>query len=156
MQYPDDLKINNRVKLSNKNFKSCEKLYHGFDENDKDGDKIKFESIRFPDFSCNWSRFSKPYHVKFRENGKQTDGCYSFTVKTARYKNIATPVHDPITKIMYENYSHIEIRLLENNEDIFHEPQKGRKPKKSNTAKEKRREYRMNIVNKLKIEILPT
>ena len=151
--YPNELKINNRKKLSNSEFMEDDKLYHGYSNSDcDDNEEIKLETIRFPDFSCNWGRFSKPEHTKFRENGKYTDGCYSFVVKVARYKNIATPVHDPIFDKKKPNYSHVEVRELFHGEDIFFEPPKNRK-KESKSSKSRRLEYRQNILANLLIEI---
>lgn len=153
-KYPKELLISGRKKLKTSDFKLTDSLFHGFTKKDlNDDDLLDLNTIRFPDFSCNWSRFSKPFHVRYRENGNKNDGCYSFTVDTSRYKNIATPVHDPILK-PFENYSHVEVRLLKENEDIFSEPEKGRNMK-SKTAKSKRLEYRQNIVNNLTIEITP-
>lgn len=151
--YPENLKINNRKKLSSKEFREFERLYHAFSDEDINEEySIGLNSIRFPDFSCNWSRFSKPEHVRFRENGKMTDGCYSFTVKISRYKNMATPVHDPVDDDEYPNYSHVEVRELFEGESIYFEPQKNRK-KKTNKSKCRRMEYRKNLLNNIKIEI---
>jgi len=109
------------------------------------------ETIRFHDFSCNWDRFSNPEDIRFRQNGNKTDGCYSFTVLTSRYKSITTPVHDPIQNIEFPNYSHVEVRELFEGESILFEPPKNRKKKKS--RKSKRLKYRQNILNNLIIEL---
>lgn len=149
-KYPEHLLINNRKPLSPRDFHPFDKLFRGFDKDDIDEiGNIVAERIKFPDFSCNWERFSKPEDVRFRIYGRMTDGCYSFTVGTSRYKNIATPVHDPICDTEYENYSHIEVRVLRNNENIYFEPPKKRKLK----SKSRKLEYRQNIVNNLTIEL---
>ena len=90
--------------------------------------------------------------MRFRPYGKNTDGCYSITVEISRYRKIATPVHDPIQNQDYENYSHTEIRELEDGEDINIEPPKGRK-KRNKTRQSLRLDYRHNILNNLKIEL---
>jgi len=112
----------------------------------------KLEIIRFPDFSCNWSRFSEARDVRLRKNGKSTDGCFSISVETSRYKCLATAVHDPISEHNYENYAHVEIRELTKDEDVYTEPPKGRKLK-SQTHKNRRLEYRQNILNLHCIEV---
>lgn len=148
-KYPRHLKINGRKKLSNSEIKDEEKLFHGFNKNDlDDNNDISVETIRFPDFSCNWSRFSEPKDVKYRENGSKKDGCYSILVRISRYKSYATPVHDPLTQPL-ENYSHIEVRELYDGESVYFEPTKNRKKKKS--GKDRRLEYRQNILNNLNI-----
>lgn len=150
--YPKHLLINGRKKLSTTAFNDDEKLFLAFDKEDLDEDnKFKLESIRFPDFSCNWSRFSFPKDILFRENANHTDGCYSFTVSTSRYEKMATPVHDPVEHDKYPNYSHVEVRELLDNEDIDSEPPKGRKLR-TKSAKSKRLEYRQNLLNSLYIE----
>ena len=148
------LKICGRPKLSPEDFEVEDRLYVGFDNDDLDpatGDLIP-ERIRFPDFSCNWSQFSEPADVRLRPNGQETDGCYSFTVQVARYKEMATPVHDPICAPDYENYAHVEVRELRPGESIFSEPPRGRKSG-SKGRKDLRLEYRQNILNNRTIEI---
>lgn len=135
-KHPNHLCINGRKKLSSSSFATDHRLYRSFDESDLDDlRKLKYESIPFPDLSCNWSLFSKPEDVRFRENGKPTDGCYSFTVKVARYKNTATPVHNPRYDKTYPNYAHVEVRELFQDENILFEPPTGRK----------RKEWRLNL-----------
>ena len=151
-KFPEALKINKRKKLATCEFNNDDKLYHAFSIEDLSEDGIiEVNSIRFPDFSCNWGRFSKPVHVRFRKNGNMTDGCYSFTVLTSRYKGIATPVHDPIDDESFPNYSHVEVRELYEGEDILFEPPKNRKKKKS--SKGKRLEYRKYLLNNIEIEL---
>lgn len=152
--YPEELCIQGRPQIPTSEFKTDDKLYHAFNQYDLDDEgEIKPETIRFPDFSCNWNRFSLPYHVRFRINGNMQDGCYSFIVETARYLKMANVVHDPIDDPEYPNYSHIEVRRLKENEDIDFEPPKGRKWKSGSTKLSKKMKYRQNIKNNLKIEL---
>jgi hypothetical protein len=155
-EYPSCLRINGRLKLPTTEFQGEHKLYRGYSGDDlgEEGE-IDIDAINFPDFSCNWSRFSDPEHVRFRENGKSTDGCYSFTVAVARFQSIATPVHDPISDDRYENYAHTEVRLLGEGESIFSEPPKNKPKKRSSRAKSERMKYRQNIMANLMIEIEP-
>ncbi len=137
-----------------RDYNSDENLYRGLRKSDIDDttSTILANSISFPDFSCNWSRFSERTQIRERENGRPTDGCYSFNVEVSRYKKMATPCHDPLSS----NYSHTEVRQLEDTEDIYFEPPKGRKLKSGTWSKSKRLEYRQNIVNNLILEIEPT
>ena len=84
-------------------------LYRRFarEEIDVEG-KLDTDSIRLPDLSCNWAKFSEPDDVK----SLPTDGCYRITVADARYDGFATVVHDPLCDMQPENYSHCEIRQL--------------------------------------------
>ena len=149
--YPQELYISGREKRHTANFHGEESLYRGFSQIDiDDAGQIKLESIRFPDFSCNWSRFSAPHHVRYRQNGDMTDGCYSFSVETARYKNLANVVHDPVDDIEYPNYAHVEVRRLMGGESVDFEPPKGRKWK---NAKSLKLEYRQNLLNNHRIEL---
>jgi len=150
----DRLKIRGRPKLGPNDFVPEDKLYVAFDTDDIEpvsGELIP-ERIRFPDFSCNWSRFSKPADVRLRPNGQAGDGCYSFTVAVARYKELATTVHDPISKANYENYAHVEVRELRHGESVYSEPPRGRKSS-SKGRKNLRIEYRQNIINNRAIEL---
>jgi hypothetical protein len=126
----------------------------GFDADDVDPESgnLIVERIRFPDFSCNWSRFSEASDIRVRPGGRADDGCYSFTVKTARYKELATTVHDPICKEGYENYAHVEIREVLPGESVYDEPPRGRRLS-SKGRKKLRLEYRSNIVNLRTIEL---
>ena len=74
--------------------------------------KLKTEAIRLPDWSCNWSKYSKPEDVRVRENGQPTDGCLSITVEDVRYNDFATVVHDPLCKVKRENYSHFPLEQV--------------------------------------------
>jgi hypothetical protein len=154
--FPLHLLINERPRLSTKSFQDNDKLYHSYKKEDLGDDgRIKQETIRFPDFSCNWSQFSEPKDVLYRNDSSKTDGCYSFTVIVSRFNNIATPVHDPIDEGEYQNYAHVEIRLLKRGEDIFSEPPKKRKIK-AEFYKSLRREYRFNICWSYMVEFEPT
>ena len=148
------LRIRGRSKLSVSAFQSDDRLYHGFDIDDVDPDteRPKIASIRFPDFSCNWSKFSQPTDVRLRPNAELTDGCYSITVENSRYQKIGNPVHDPIAENAYENYAHVEVRELRQDEGFDFEPPKGRK-NRSSTRKHMRLEYRQHLVNQLVIEV---
>lgn len=149
-KYPQNLLIKGRKKLPTSSFQDQEKLYRSFDKDDLDeNDKIKLETIKFPDLSCNWSRFSIPKDILFRRNAKKTDGCYSFTVINSRYKRMATPVHAPIEDNKFPNYSHVDIRALRENENIHTEPPKRRKI----YSRIKKIEYRQNLLNTLYIEM---
>lgn len=137
-------------------FEPEDKLFHAFNHSDLDAEnKINANAIRFPDFSCNWSRFSKPHSVRHRKNGNITDGCYSITTKISRYNGMATPCHDPSKK--ENNYSHIEVRQLSKGEGVFFEPSKNRKLDKEyqGWSKSQRLEYRTYLVLNLVIEIDP-
>ena len=148
-RYPKNLLINGRPKLPSSDFQGDDKLFRAFDKDDLDEDEeVKVERIKFPDVSCNWSRFSIAEDIKHREKGRKTNGCYSFSVIVSRYKKMATPVHDPISDADYPNYAHIEVRVLYDGEDVLFEPPRGRKLK----PKSKKLEYRQNIKNFLQIE----
>jgi hypothetical protein len=151
-KYPERLRIAGRIKLSPSSFHDDDKLYRAFDKDDFDNnEEIKLETIKFPDVSCNWGKLSDPQDIRIRKNGRKTDGCYSFSVLTSRFKKIATPVHDPIDDCVYPNYAHVEVRALYANEDILHEPPKGRKIKPNSN----KLIYRQNIKNSLTIECKP-
>jgi hypothetical protein len=135
-------------------FVLSERLFRGFrkDNLDESG-KILANSIRFPDFSCNWERFSVPEDVKRRNNGLETDGCYAFTVEVSRYKDMATPCHDPNPTNDPNNYAHVEVRQLGNGESVFKAPAQGRTKKLWPNSK--KIEYRQNIVYNLERLIEP-
>ncbi len=139
-------------KFSPSDFLIDDKLYRGFNRSDliPDTDELGVHSLPFPDLSCNWSRFSEPSDVRKRKNAEPTDGCFSFTVEIARYKEMATPCHDPLED--EDNYAHVEVRQLKEDESIYFEPPKGRKLK-SNKCKRERLEYRNNLLNNLLIEL---
>lgn len=154
-KYPNHLYVSGRGKLPARSFRDDDSLYHAYYHGQLDeNEKIKLDTIKFPDFSCNWGQFSKPEDLRFRENAQEREGCYSFTVATSRYKNCATPVHDPIQdNNKHPNYAHVEVRQLDEGEDILSEPPKQRKKL---WGRAKRAEYRQNLINCLKIEITAT
>jgi hypothetical protein len=141
-------------KYNPSDFGLSDRLFRGFRKNDldKESGEILANSIRFPDFSCNWERFSAPEYVKRRNNGLETDGCYAFTVEVSRYKDMATPCHDPNPKNDPENYAHVEVRQLDQGESVLEAPPHGR-PKM--WSKSMRFEYRQNIVYNLERLIEP-
>lgn len=151
--FPERLKWNGRNKVPVSNFNSTDKLYRSYKKTDLDETKhLKLETIKFPDISCNWDKFSEPEDVWFRSKGTAKDGCYSITVEDARFNKIANTVHDPIPaddEQYMENYSHVEVRLLPEGKDFTFEPPKG----KSLNSKMKKREYRHHIQENYKIEI---
>lgn len=138
-------------------FNLSDKLYRGFVEADLDENgRIKFDSLRLPDLSCNWDRFSRPHDVRLRvaSQGRtcDEDGCYSITVAEVHYGNFATVVHEPLCAQPPENYSHVEIRELFDGEDKSIAPPRNR-PKKG--RKQLRHNWRANIVNTMTIELAP-
>jgi len=150
MKVPEHLHINGRG--LDQNFTLQCKLFRSFrlDELDQQEHSIILESIKFPDISCNWDRYSVAQDIKFRRNGKETDGCYSITVETAKFEEIALPVHDPINDSEYPNYAHVEIRIKKQTDPQDHIPEKGRKL----NSKSKKMMYRQNLANKALIEFM--
>ena len=149
---PENFRINGRVKLASYEFKTDEKLFRGFKKSDFENGHLKLETIKFPDISCNWERFSNPTDIWYRKNGSFKDGCYSITVDDSRFEKIATPVHDPIFPTdddADENYSHTEIRVLGQGMTVFNEPEKNKKL----SSKIKKLQYRQHIQEIAKIEI---
>jgi hypothetical protein len=141
------------VKLSSSSFQDQDKLYRSYILDDLDeGERLMLGRIKFPDMSCNWGKFSKPEDILFRENAKQTDGCYSFTVEASRYENMATPVHDPVfgDKEICQNYAHAEVRSLRKGESIHSEPPRGKRKLKPDA---KKMAYRQNIRKLMQIEL---
>jgi hypothetical protein len=151
------LAIRGRPTLSLADFLVADRLFRGFSIADLDehGD-IDVASFETRDLTCNWDRLSIASDIRHRPNGRNTDGCYSLSVETARFKNLATPCHDPIATADCENYAHVEIRWLNSGEPIDFEPPHGRTPSKSKTAKAARLDWRTNAVRHLRIEIDPT
>ncbi|MBC8548388.1 MAG: hypothetical protein ISR96_08765 [Nitrospira sp.] len=150
--YPLRLLNNGRSKLSSRVFSSDDKLYRSFSKSEVDDDgTIKVNTIRFPDLSCNWDKFSEPTDVLWRN---QSNGCYSFSVSVARYNSYATPVHDPIADHDdFPNYAHVEVRALKEGEPFDFEPPKGRSKGRSVFAREARLRYRTNMKLLLQIEV---
>lgn len=143
------LECRGRTALDVTAFAESELLFRGFrfDELDVDG-RIDIETLRMPDLSCNWSRFSAPDDVRRRMAGCENDGCYAIKVSDVRYEKFATPVHDPLCQSQPENYSHAEIRELLDGEAANSIPPKNRKP-----AGKRRKMLRLNwrtyLVNQL-------
>ena len=131
-------------------FRPDDLLYRDFavDELDDDGN-LDVNTLRIPDMSCNWGRFSKPRDILYRPRGSLTNGCYSLTVATVRFKVFATACHDPICGERPQNYSHIEVRELYEGESVTSEPEKGRKKRR----KALRGEWKTNIINNLNTRI---
>lgn len=151
MNVPGHLKINHREQ--DQNFNENDKLYRGFEliEYDSDEATINASAVKFPDFSCNWSRYSCAKDIKYRLNAESTDGCYSFTVADSKFNNAAKPVHDPIDDINYPNYAHVEVRATRETDDINSIPPKNRK-----LSKGKKLQYRQHLSNNAFIEFMPT
>lgn len=149
MATPERLKINNRP--LDQDFTPDCLLYRGYvtKDWDFDQDSIKLETLRFPDLSCNWNRYSEPADVRYRMNGASTDGCYSISVSVASYEDMARPVHDPIDDDPeFENYSHVEVRVVKSS------LQEGTSlPRKKKFSKSRKMKYRQHIVNNLIVEI---
>jgi hypothetical protein len=122
-------------------------LFRGFksDEVD-DGGIIDVDTLRLPDLSCNWDRFSIAEDIRYRLPGCEKDGCYAVTVEVVRFKSFATPCHDPICDVPDENYSHTEVRELLESESVFCTPPKNRRKRR----KVLRGEWKTNFVNNLK------
>src|SRR3990172_6339279 len=122
------LAIRGRATLSNADFAADDRLHRGFCLADLDdaGD-IYLASFESRDLSCNWSRFASAGDIRHRERGRDSDGCYSITVRIARHQNLATPCHDPIRNVQHENYAHVEIRWLLPGESVLDAPPHRRK-----------------------------
>ena len=130
-------------------FDQQEKLYHRFEKLQKASDgKFYPASIRFPDFSVNRERYSKPEDVLY-PNYKGL-GIVSFKVEDLPEpiltgegsKNETTytfvPVHDPLE----ENYAHSEIRTFKN----------GHYSKNMDVSKKVKFKFRTHLANKLNVE----
>lgn len=149
---PEHLIPNGRI-TDNSFQKEC-KLYRGFEPKDIShiNGQILTHTIRFPDFSCNWNKFSSPEDVKYRAQNCENDGCYSVNTDTAQFDNRATPVHDPLNEAPWYNYAHVEIRALrdgENAGEII-------PPKKRKLQKSIKLAYRDNFSFNALIELEPT
>lgn len=137
-------------------FELDDRLFHAFKSADLDeNNQIEVNVIRFPDFSCNWDKFSNAESVRHRTNGSATDGCFSIKVRHARFNNMATACHDPLKD--ENNYSHVEIRQLSKEENVFFEAPKNRKLEKESQgwSKRQRLEYRQHLVFNLVRELEP-
>jgi hypothetical protein len=152
--YPPHLACMGRDKQPISAFSETDLLFIGYrlaNIDSNDGQLIT-ASIRLPDWSCNWSRYSHPEDVRFRENGLATDGCLSIDIKDVRYQSYATAVHDPICDSLLENYSHCEVRTVQEGGSVESEPPRNG----SKRGKQARLAWRRHIRNRLKIEILAT
>lgn len=125
-------------------------FYRGFTSDDIDEDgRIKTETLRFPDISCNSGLFSEPQDVRLRANGRETDGCFAFSIDEVRFEAIANAVHDPVCNSERDpdNYSHCELRRLKDGETFADEPAKHNRLK----SKEKKLAWRSNMGRRLTI-----
>ena len=144
-----------RQALSPSDFNLTDLLYRGFRMDDLDDEGVlDAESLRFPDLSCNWDRFSIPHDVRYRKPKCENDGCYAITVDVARFKSFATPVHYPLCNQEPENYSHVEIRELYEAESVTSTPPRNRK-NRNKRSKVLRLEWRVNVVINLQRLIEP-
>ena len=154
--WQERLSCRGRSALPQAEFCSTDLLFRGFTEDELDDrGELGPERIRLPDLSCNWDRFSLPEDVRRRLETSRGDGCYAVKVEVIRYRNFATPVHDPICGTELETYAHVEVRELRDSETIEDTPPRERKPRKSKTAKLVRTEWRRHIVNNLSRLIEP-
>lgn len=144
-----------RVELNASEFAAEDLLYRGFRKDDLDDEgKIDVNTLRMPDLSCNWSRFSIAEDARKRMPGCEHDGCYAIAVSDVRYKEFATPAHDPLCGTEPENYSHVEIREVLEGESLLSSPPKGRKPS-GKQRKVLRLEWRTHLVNQLQWQFEP-
>lgn len=142
--------------MARSEFLDSDRLYVSFPlaQLDDQGN-VSTEKLQMPDCSCNWSRFSKLKDVLYRENGRLTDGCFSFSVADVKFDGYAVVVHDPVCGKIPENYSHCELRLDPGELKPNDEPPHGQKKAKSKTAKGLRNAWRRNLALKVKIELEP-
>ncbi len=85
-----------RAVLGPLEFDGSDRLYRGFKAQHLLNGELDVNTLRLPDLSCNWARFSVPGDVRLRFGGTASDGCYSFTVEEARFEGFANVFHDPI------------------------------------------------------------
>ena len=158
-RFPSRLCVANRPTLLPKDFSISDRLYIAFRrEKTNTANRLvppwrnipSLQTIRFPDSSCNWSRFSRPSDVWFRENGASGDGCFAIRVEHARFESKATVAHDPLQSPV-ENYSHSEIRELQEGESIYAVPPKNRKV----MNRTERQKYRAHLREHMDILIYP-
>jgi hypothetical protein len=148
------LAIRERRTISNAEFSALDRLHRGFSLADiDDNGNIDVASFESRDLSCHWDRYAIPSDIRHRLGGRQSDGCYSITVETARFRELATPCHDPIEQLAYENYAHVEIRWLNPGESVEFTPPHGRKNRSGKSAKADRLAWRSNAVRHLRIEL---
>jgi hypothetical protein len=75
-------------------------------------------------------------------------------VDVARYLRIANPVHDPYKVGLYENYAHVEVRELLEEEDFDVEPPRNRRKIKRRHSL--RLAWRENLALQLIVELAAT
>ena len=113
--------------------------------------ELKPELFRLPDLSCNWSLYSNPGDVRYREGGEITDGSLCMPVSEVHHDDFTITVHDPICDADIENYSHCEVRVNPGGLGADEEP-----PKKYKAGgKAKRRAWRKHVILKSTIAIQP-
>ena len=150
------LACNGRPLLAPTEFQEDDLLYRSFSDDDLDDHgKLDANSISMPDLSCNWGRFSVPADVRLRVGASSKHGCYSIQVADVRYRSFANAIHDPLCCCELENYSHVEVRTLEEGESFVSIPPKARKKSKSKAGKALRAEWRANLCINLQRIIEP-
>lgn len=149
--YPPHLACKGRTKEAIGAFLESHYLYIGYRRANIDplDGQVTTATIRLPDWSCNWDRFSKPEDVRMRDGGQATDGCLSITVEDVRFNNYATAVHDPICNEPIENYSHCEVRTVQQGGSVNAEPPRDG----SKRGKQERLAWRRHVRNKLQVVI---
>lgn len=141
-------KLRRTAKCSPSDFRGNDLLYRDFRNDELDDEGIlDTNTLRLPDMSCNWDKFSQPEDILHRARGSLSNGCYSINVETVRYKNFATPCHDPICCEQPHNYSHVEVRELYDGEETTFEPPKKRKKRR----KALRAEWKTKIIENHKV-----
>lgn len=146
--------LRGKSKYTSNEIQDDDLLFRDFRKRDLMDGVIEPASLGMPDMSCNWSRFSKPKDIRFRENADPNSGVLAIKAADARHMNFATPCHDPICEsLTTSNYSHIEIR--ENEPNQAGEPAK-RFKKGGKVAKKNRLAWRTHIILNATILVKPT
>ena len=154
IEYPQHLSCDGRTKQPIVSFVANDILFLGYRLANLDSEsKLKTETIRLPDWSCNWGKYSRPEDVRVREKGQPTDGCLSITVEDIRYNDFATVVHDPICGVETENYSHCEVRAVQPGFTVNDEPPKNASKRDNRSAKDLRHAWRRHVRNRLQFII---
>ena len=126
MRVPERLQIRGRPTLTD--FQDDERFFREYALADLDEHgMLSPGAVWAPDFSVNWSRFSRPSDVFLRPNSSPEAGCYSFSVLDARADGLGYPVHEPVEEGDYENYAHVEIRAAYQDANAGCVPPKRRK-----------------------------
>lgn len=152
------LAFNGRAKLACTAFSETDRLFRGFRKAELDPHTGQLDidslsaSLKLPDLSCNWDRYSHPEDVRFRKPGCEREGCYSFTVAAVRFESYANAIHDPTTVEGTENYAHVEIRPLRELDTFEVEIPHGQTLKDNKSAKKIRQRWRTNIANNHRVE----